>query len=64
MTAAAFSSLAGRALTEVAIGYQVYTLTGSPLALGLLGLVQAIPAVSLALFGGHLADGSTGALLC
>jgi MFS family permease len=55
VTAAAFSSLAGRALT-VAIGYQVYTLTGSPLALGLLGLVQAIPAVSLALFGGHLAD--------
>lgn len=55
LTAAAFSSLAGRALT-VAIGYQVYTLTESPLALGLLGLVQAIPAVGLALFGGHLAD--------
>ena len=55
MGASAFSTLAGRALT-VAIGYQVYTLTKSPLALGLLGLVQAIPAVSLALFGGHLAD--------
>jgi MFS family permease len=55
ITAAAFSSLAGRALT-VAIGYQVYTLTKSPMALGLLGLVQAIPAVGLSLFGGHLAD--------
>ena len=55
MAAAAFSSLAGRALT-VAIGYQVYTLTKSPLALGMLGLVQAIPAVGLSLFGGHLAD--------
>ena len=55
LAAAAFSTLAGRALT-VAIGYQVYTLTGSPLALGMLGLVQAIPAVGLSLFGGHLAD--------
>ncbi len=43
------------ALTVV-VGYQVYVLTGDPLALGLLGLVEAIPALSLSLFGGHLAD--------
>jgi MFS family permease len=38
------------------VGYQVYALTKSPLALGLLGLIEAIPALSLALFGGHVAD--------
>src|SRR6187402_3378336 len=40
----------------VVVGYQVYELTGDPLALGLLGLVEALPALSLSLFGGHLAD--------
>jgi MFS family permease len=39
-----------------AVGFQVYELTRDPLALGLLGLVEAIPALSLALFGGHVAD--------
>jgi len=40
----------------VVVGYQVYLLTGDPLALGILGLVEAVPALSLSLFGGHLAD--------
>ncbi len=54
--AAAFcSTLASRALA-VALGYEVFKLTGNPLALGILGLVEAIPAVSLALYGGHIAD--------
>lgn len=51
----AFTTLGYRALTLV-IGYQVYDLTANPLYLGLLGLVEAIPAISLALFGGHVAD--------
>lgn len=38
------------------IGYQLYTLTKDPLSLGWLGLVEAIPSLSLALLGGHLAD--------
>ncbi len=49
------SGLASSALATV-VGYQVYVLTGNPLALGVLGLVEAIPAISLSLFGGHLAD--------
>ncbi|MBC8141186.1 MAG: MFS transporter [Armatimonadetes bacterium] len=49
------STLAGSALAVV-LGYQIYSVTGSPLALGYLGLVEAIPALSLALFGGHVAD--------
>jgi len=55
MTANAFATVAGRALA-VALGYQIYQLTHAPLALGVLGLVEAIPALSLALFGGHAAD--------
>jgi MFS family permease len=53
--AAAFSTIAGRSLA-VAIGYQIYDLSRDPFALGMLGLVEAIPAVSLSLFGGHAAD--------
>jgi MFS family permease len=37
-------------------GYQVYELTGSPFALAALGLVQAIPSLGLAFYGGHVAD--------
>ncbi|WP_425146218.1 MFS transporter [Deinococcus sp.] len=47
--------LAARALAVV-IGYQLYRVTHSPLSLGWLGLVEAIPALGLALFGGHFAD--------
>lgn len=40
----------------VVVGYQVYELTKDPLVLGLLGLVEALPALALSLVGGHLAD--------
>jgi MFS family permease len=49
------TTLASRALAVV-IGYQVYDLTKNPFSLGMLGLVEAIPALSLALYGGHVAD--------
>jgi len=38
-------SMTGRQVTVVAIPYQIYVLTGSTLAVGLLGLVQAVPLV-------------------
>ncbi len=50
-----FFTLASRSLTVV-IGFQIYRLTHSPLALGWLGLVEAIPAISLVLVGGYVAD--------
>lgn len=53
--ATGFFTLAGRALAVV-IGFQIYRLTHSPLALGMLGLIEAIPALSLVLFGGYVAD--------
>lgn len=50
-----FFTLASRALAVV-IGFQIYKITHNPLALGWLGLVEAIPALSLVLFGGYVAD--------
>lgn len=38
------------------VAFQVYDVTKDPLALGLLGLVEAIPALSIVLYGGHVAD--------
>ena len=40
----------------VAVGWQLYELTGSAFDLGMLGLVQFIPMVLLTLFVGHVAD--------
>ncbi len=48
-------TLGSRALAVV-IGFQIYRLTHSAMALGWLGLVEAIPAISLVLFGGYVAD--------
>ncbi len=49
------TSLAWQMFT-VAVGWQVYALTRSALALGLVGLCQFVPFVLLVLFGGHVAD--------
>jgi MFS family permease len=43
-------------IQEVAIGYELYRITHDPLALGLIGLVEAIPFISFTLYGGHVAD--------
>lgn len=51
----AFFTLASRALAVV-IGFQIYRLTHSALALGWLGLIEAIPTLSLVLIGGYAAD--------
>ncbi len=40
----------------VAVGWQVYALTKSPLALGLIGLAQFLPMLLLTLIVGHVAD--------
>ena len=41
---------------SVAVGWQVYQLTGDPLDLGFVGLAQFIPAFGLSLVTGHVAD--------
>ncbi len=52
---AGFFTLSSRALAVV-IGFQIYRITHNPMALGWLGLIEAIPALSLVLFGGYVAD--------
>src|SRR5271170_244179 len=50
-----FFTLGSRALAVV-IGFQVYKITHSALCLGWLGLIEAIPALSLVSIGGYVAD--------
>lgn len=42
----------------VAVGWQVYAITGDPLDLGLIGLAQFLPFLALVMPGGHVADRS------
>jgi MFS family permease len=45
-----------RQIVAVAVGWQVYALTGSAFALGMVGLVQFLPTAVLTFFAGHAAD--------
>lgn len=40
----------------IVIEWQVYSLTKDPLSLGIIGLMEIIPAISMALFAGHIVD--------
>ncbi|MBP2310588.1 MFS transporter [Azospirillum melinis] len=40
----------------VAVGWQVYAMTGDPLDLGLVGLFQFLPSLALVLVAGHVVD--------
>ena len=46
----------GTQFSTVAMAWQIYELTNSPLHIGMLGLSRAIPQMALLLFGGLLAD--------
>src|SRR5438445_2888801 len=49
-------SIIGRQMVAVAVEWEIYRRTHSATALGLVGLVIAIPVVALSLPAGHLAD--------
>jgi MFS family permease len=49
-------SSAGTQFTQVAMAWQIYELTDSPLQIGMIGLVRAVPQMIVLLFGGLLAD--------
>src|SRR2546426_1971297 len=49
-------SSAGTQMQVVAVAWQVYLLTHSAIALGLIGLIQAIPRILFSLVGGVFAD--------
>ncbi len=53
---AQFVSFLGTMVTYVALPYQMFKLTGSSLAVGLLGLAELLPLLVTAFLGGALAD--------
>jgi MFS family permease len=53
---ARIASSFGFQMLSVAVGWQIYAITGRAFDLGLIGLVQFVPSVLLALPAGHAAD--------
>src|SRR4030095_1714261 len=51
-----FVSIDGRQMLKIASGWEFYARAHSATALGLVGLVAAVPIVALSLPAGHLAD--------
>lgn len=43
-------------IQAVVVAWQVYEITHDPLSLGLIGLAEAIPSISVSLYAGHVAD--------
>ncbi len=46
----------GLRMLSTLVGWWLYELTGDPLAMGLIGLAEVVPAISLALYAGHVID--------
>ena len=46
----------GWSMQFIIIEWQVYSITKDPLSLGIIGLMEIIPAFSMALFAGHIVD--------
>ena len=53
---ALFTLTLGLQIQGTVVGWQIYDLTHDPLALGLVGLAEALPAISMSIFSGHVAD--------
>lgn len=53
-----FALVFGWSMQFIIIEWQVYTMTKDPFSLGLIGLMEIIPALSMALFAGHIVDQS------
>ena len=46
----------GLRMMSTVVGWWIYNLTNAPIAIGIVGLSEFIPAVSLALYAGHVID--------
>ena len=46
----------GWSMQFIVIEWQVYSLTKDPLSLGIIGLMEIIPALCMAPFAGHIVD--------
>jgi MFS family permease len=56
LLAGVFLAVVAEQMLSVAIGWELYERTRAPLALGLIGLIQVLPVLLLALPAGHIAD--------
>jgi MFS family permease len=58
LIAARFTFVMALRMMSTTVGWWIYNLTNSPLAIGIVGLSEFVPAISFALYAGHLIDNS------
>ena len=58
LMAGRFLFIMGLRMIGTLCGWWIYNLTNDPFAIGLIGLAEVIPAISLALYAGHIIDTS------
>ena len=56
LMAGRFTFIMGLRMMRTLVGWWVYNLTNDPFAIGLIGLSEVIPAVTMALYAGHIID--------
>jgi MFS family permease len=56
LLAGRFAFIMGLRMLSTLLGWWIYNLTNAPLAIGIVGLSEFIPAVSFALYAGHVID--------
>ena len=56
LMAGRFTFIMGLRMMSTVVGWWVYNLTNDPFAIGLIGLSEVIPAVTMSLYAGHIID--------
>ena len=56
LMAGRFSFIMGLRMLGTLLGWWIYNLTNDPFAIGIIGLSEVIPAISMALYAGHIID--------
>lgn len=56
MLAGRFLFIIGLRMMSTLVGWWIYNLTNAPFAIGLIGLSEVVPALSMALYAGHVID--------
>jgi len=56
MLAGRFLFIIGLRMMSTLVGWWIYNLTNAPFAIGLIGLAEVVPALSMALYAGHIID--------
>src|SRR5450631_3015091 len=56
LVTARFIFIMGLRMMSTVVGWWIYNLTNAPIAIGIVGRSEFVPAVSLALYAGHVID--------